>query len=134
LGAEVIKVESMAMPDSARGLGTSPARGMGGMFVGTGRSKQSVMLNLKTKAGVDTFLGEFSPKKTRFARLQISPRSSGNEGALTGARASFQSWPSIATSCCKTSAPVPSIAWESTTSPSGRSIQTSYTSRAQVSK
>jgi crotonobetainyl-CoA:carnitine CoA-transferase CaiB-like acyl-CoA transferase len=63
LGAEVIKVESMAMPDSARGLGTSPARGMGGMFVGTGRSKQSVMLNLKTKAGVDTFLGEFSPKK-----------------------------------------------------------------------
>jgi len=56
LGAEVIKVESMSMPDSARGLGTSPARGMGGMFIGTGRSKQSVMLNLKTTAGVDAFM------------------------------------------------------------------------------
>jgi crotonobetainyl-CoA:carnitine CoA-transferase CaiB-like acyl-CoA transferase len=56
LGAEVIKVESMSMPDSARGLGTSPARGMGGMFVGAGRSKQSVMLNLKTEAGKAAFM------------------------------------------------------------------------------
>jgi len=56
LGAEVIKVESMAMADSARGLGTSPARGMGGMFIGTARSKQSVMLNLKSAEGKATFM------------------------------------------------------------------------------
>ena len=43
---QVIKVESMRQADSARGLGPSPARGMGSMFLGSGRSKQSVMLNL----------------------------------------------------------------------------------------
>ena len=55
LGAEVIKVESIGMPDSARGLGTSPARGLAGLFLGSGRSKQSVMLNLKSPDGLEIF-------------------------------------------------------------------------------
>ena len=56
LGAEVIKVESMAMPDAARGLGTAPARGMAGMFIAAGRSKQSIMLNMKSEAGKAAFM------------------------------------------------------------------------------
>lgn len=59
LGAEVIKVEStptMGQPDSARLLGTSPARGMGGMFMAAGRGKQSIVLNMKTDEGKATFL------------------------------------------------------------------------------
>lgn len=59
LGAEVIKVEStptMGQPDSARLLGTSPARGMGGMFMAAGRGKQSIVLDMKTGEGKATFL------------------------------------------------------------------------------
>ena len=59
LGAEVIKVESspgMGQPDSARALGTSPARGLGGMFMAVARGKQSVILNMKSKEGKETFL------------------------------------------------------------------------------
>ncbi len=59
LGCEVIKVEStptMGQPDSARLLGTSPARGMGGMFMAAGRGKQSIVLNMKTEEGKAIFL------------------------------------------------------------------------------
>ena len=59
LGAEVIKVEStptMGQPDSARALGTSPARGLGGMFMAVARGKQSVILNMKSEEGKATFL------------------------------------------------------------------------------
>lgn len=47
LGANVIKVESLALMDSARGLGDAPMRGMAGMFVGTSPGKKSIVLDLK---------------------------------------------------------------------------------------
>jgi crotonobetainyl-CoA:carnitine CoA-transferase CaiB-like acyl-CoA transferase len=52
LGAEVIKVESMELPDSARGLGPAPVRGFSSMFLSTGRGKRSICLNLKTDDGL----------------------------------------------------------------------------------
>eukprot|EP00494_Astrolonche_serrata_P032170 UN32439 len=45
----------MKLPDSARGLGHAPARGMAGCFAATGRGKQSLGLNLKTKEGMKIF-------------------------------------------------------------------------------
>ena len=40
LGAEVIKIDNMKLPDSARGLGNAPTRGMAGLFMHSGmRSK-----------------------------------------------------------------------------------------------
>ena len=56
LGAEVIKVESMQQPDSARGLGKAPAPGMAGMLLGTARGKQSILLNLKSPRGIEVAL------------------------------------------------------------------------------
>jgi crotonobetainyl-CoA:carnitine CoA-transferase CaiB-like acyl-CoA transferase len=56
MGAEVIKVESMGNPDSARGFGNSPAPGLAGMMLHTSRGKQSVILNLKSRRGVEVAL------------------------------------------------------------------------------
>eukprot|EP01065_Artemidia_motanka_P024772 TRINITY_DN2967_c0_g1_i1.p1 TRINITY_DN2967_c0_g1~~TRINITY_DN2967_c0_g1_i1.p1 ORF type:complete len:806 (+),score=223.95 TRINITY_DN2967_c0_g1_i1:76-2493(+) len=56
LGAEVVKVECVDLPDSVRGLGTSPARGMGGCFCPIGRAKQSIVLNLKSDEGKEAFM------------------------------------------------------------------------------
>jgi len=55
LGAEVVKVEAMSLPDAARGLGSSPAPGMAGLVSQTGRGKQSVVLDLKSKEGLKAF-------------------------------------------------------------------------------
>lgn len=52
LGAEVIKLEALDLPDSARGIGPSPAPGMAGLMCSTARGKQSIVLNLKTPEGL----------------------------------------------------------------------------------
>eukprot|EP01062_Namystynia_karyoxenos_P022426 TRINITY_DN18601_c0_g1_i1.p1 TRINITY_DN18601_c0_g1~~TRINITY_DN18601_c0_g1_i1.p1 ORF type:complete len:840 (+),score=186.98 TRINITY_DN18601_c0_g1_i1:94-2520(+) len=51
LGAEVIKVEALDLPDSVRGLGPAPVRGMGSCFGSVARGKRSIVLNLKDQAG-----------------------------------------------------------------------------------
>jgi crotonobetainyl-CoA:carnitine CoA-transferase CaiB-like acyl-CoA transferase len=53
---QVIKVESMGNPDSARGLGNAPAPGLASMLLHTSRGKQSVMLNLNHRRGVEVAL------------------------------------------------------------------------------
>lgn len=56
LGAEVIKVETMSLFDSARAIGASPVLGMGGMVAHSGRGKQSILINLKTEKGKEVFM------------------------------------------------------------------------------
>ena len=46
LGAQVINVESVALPDHARFLGAAVSTGMSGLFAHTGRGKQSILLDL----------------------------------------------------------------------------------------
>eukprot|EP01062_Namystynia_karyoxenos_P058552 TRINITY_DN50076_c0_g1_i1.p1 TRINITY_DN50076_c0_g1~~TRINITY_DN50076_c0_g1_i1.p1 ORF type:complete len:792 (+),score=212.62 TRINITY_DN50076_c0_g1_i1:107-2482(+) len=80
LGAEVIKVEALDLADSVRGLGTSPALGMAGMFCVMGRGKRSIVLNLKDPEGkkvffqlvqwADVFLQNYRPGAA--ARMGIS--------------------------------------------------------------
>jgi len=53
LGAEVIRVESHTLIDSARALGHSPAKGMAGCLASTGRGKQSIVLNLKKPEAIE---------------------------------------------------------------------------------
>lgn len=46
LGAEVIKVDNMKVPDSARGLGNAPTRGMAGLFMHSGIPHSSPILQV----------------------------------------------------------------------------------------
>lgn len=50
MGARVIKVEPPA-PDTTRLVGTARTRGLGSVFLGIGRGKESVSIDLKTDAG-----------------------------------------------------------------------------------
>eukprot|EP00039_Didymoeca_costata_P008910 m.118563 g.118563 ORF g.118563 m.118563 type:complete len:793 (+) comp14280_c0_seq7:106-2484(+) len=56
MGADVVKVENMDLPDSARGFGDSSVRGLGAMFQGTSGGKKSIVLNLKSSKGKKAFL------------------------------------------------------------------------------
>eukprot|EP00658_Telonema_sp_P-2_P060993 TRINITY_DN49762_c0_g1_i2.p1 TRINITY_DN49762_c0_g1~~TRINITY_DN49762_c0_g1_i2.p1 ORF type:complete len:451 (+),score=142.27 TRINITY_DN49762_c0_g1_i2:119-1471(+) len=51
LGAEVIKVESMRLPDSSRGLGQAPSRGMASIWMLVNRGKQSICIDTQTDHG-----------------------------------------------------------------------------------
>ena len=53
LGAQVINVESVALPDHGRFLGAAVSTGMSGLFAHTGRGKQSIMLDLLRPKGQD---------------------------------------------------------------------------------
>ena len=53
LGAQVINVESVALPDHARFLGAAVSTGMSGLFAHTGRGKQSILLDLLRPRGQD---------------------------------------------------------------------------------
>jgi len=53
LGAEVIKVDNLKVPDSARGLGNAPVRGMASIFTQVGRGKQSIVIDSRTKQGLE---------------------------------------------------------------------------------
>jgi crotonobetainyl-CoA:carnitine CoA-transferase CaiB-like acyl-CoA transferase len=55
LGAEVIKVESLDHPDSCRGLGPTPVRGMPSMWMFVNQMKRSLVLDLKDPKGVEIF-------------------------------------------------------------------------------
>ena len=55
LGAQVINIESMKQPDSGRLFGRGPSRGMSGLYSNSGRGKQSIVLDLKTKDGLQAF-------------------------------------------------------------------------------
>eukprot|EP00747_Dinoflagellata_sp_TGD_P045847 gnl/TRDRNA2_/TRDRNA2_144091_c0_seq1.p1 gnl/TRDRNA2_/TRDRNA2_144091_c0~~gnl/TRDRNA2_/TRDRNA2_144091_c0_seq1.p1 ORF type:complete len:852 (-),score=162.84 gnl/TRDRNA2_/TRDRNA2_144091_c0_seq1:87-2606(-) len=82
LGAEVVKVEVLALPDSSRGLGTSPALGMAGCTAVVSQGKQSIILDVKEKSGMgleafrrlikesDVFIENFRPGAT--TRMGIS--------------------------------------------------------------
>ena len=84
LGAEVIKVETVARGDLARNLGADPelsARGMGISFLAQNAGKTSLTLNLKDKrgreilerlvAGADVLVENFRPGV--MARLGVGP-------------------------------------------------------------
>lgn len=80
LGAEVIKVEAPA-GDSTRQTGPSTEAGMGAVFLGTNRNKQSVVIDLKQKegqealqallAGADVFMHSIRPQK--LAAIGLDP-------------------------------------------------------------
>lgn len=55
MGAQVIKIESLDNPDSARGLGQSIALGMASLWSHTGFGKQSIVLDLKKDEGLAVF-------------------------------------------------------------------------------
>lgn len=52
-GADVIKIEGPAGPDLTRGLGSSPAEGMAGMYTTANRGKRSVTIDLQRPRGVE---------------------------------------------------------------------------------
>ena len=54
LGAEVIKVETPE-GDIGRNPSVAPYRGLSGLFLTLNRNKQSIVINLKTEAGRNTF-------------------------------------------------------------------------------
>ena len=51
----MIKLESLKLMDSARGLGDSAVKGMAGLFTYTGRGKQSIIIDVKTPEGREAF-------------------------------------------------------------------------------
>jgi len=55
LGADVIKIEAPG-GDSMRSLGPHGREGMGPLFLGVNRNKRSLVLDLKTEAGVEVLL------------------------------------------------------------------------------
>ena len=80
LGAEVLKIEAPA-GDSTRQTGPSTEPGMGAVFLGTNRNKQSVVIDLKQAAGqealhtllaqADVFMHSIRPQK--LAAIGLDP-------------------------------------------------------------
>jgi len=70
LGAEVVKIDNMKLPDSARGLGNSPTRGMAGCMMQVGRGKQSICIDSRTVGGMEVVAGHAPP----LTRVACSPR------------------------------------------------------------
>lgn len=56
MGAEVIKIETTSLPDSARGIGASPVRGMAALITATAHGKRSIVLDLKHPEGHAAFM------------------------------------------------------------------------------
>ena len=54
LGADVIKVEEPG-GEVGRQIGPSPVEGMGAIFIGLNRKKQSIALDLKSRPGIEIF-------------------------------------------------------------------------------
>ena len=52
----MIKIESLGNPDSARGLGHSPAPGMAGCVLYCARGKRSIVIDMKQEAGRNVFM------------------------------------------------------------------------------
>jgi hypothetical protein len=76
LGAQVINVESLDLPDHARFLGSAVSTGMAGLFAHTGRGKQSIVLNLVTSEGQEVLKGLIEKSVSIFNIIKSSYASS----------------------------------------------------------